>query len=51
MTYPRNTDLEVPLEDAAEQATSVLPDHSEDRDDVRPSDDDRIVDLEDDDYR
>jgi hypothetical protein len=30
MTYPQNADLETPVEDAAEQAASALPDRYED---------------------
>ena len=48
MTYPPHADLEVPEEDAAEQATSALPDRPEDGDDA--TDDDRVVEL-DDEYR
>jgi hypothetical protein len=59
MTYPPNADLETPVEDAAEQATSALPDRIDDGHD-RTIDDEvpewdaqeqgRVVEL-DDDYR
>ena len=35
MTYPENADLETPLEDAAEQATSAVPGRPEDDEDLR----------------
>ena len=48
MTYPQDPDVETPLEDAAEQATSAVPDRSED---AEPTDDEaRVVEL-DDEYR
>jgi hypothetical protein len=60
MTYPQNADLETPVEDAAEQATSALPGRVEDEDDNRALDDEipewdaqeqaRVVEL-DDEYR
>ena len=52
MTYPQDADLETPVEDAAEQATSAIPGHGdEEADDYRPLDDDaRVVEL-DDEYR
>jgi hypothetical protein len=51
MTYPENADLETPLEDAAEQATSAVPDRAED-DEIDEENDDgaRVVEL-DDEYR
>jgi hypothetical protein len=48
MTYPENADLETPLEDAAEQATSAVPDQSDEDDET--DDEARVVDL-DDEYR
>jgi hypothetical protein len=48
MTYPENADLETPLEDAAEQATSVVPDRLDD--DEAGDDEARVVEL-DDEYR
>jgi hypothetical protein len=60
MTYPQNPDPEVPVEDAAEQAASALPDRIDDEDDNRTLDDEipewdaqeqgRVVEL-DDEYR
>jgi hypothetical protein len=51
MTFPRDTDLETPIEDAAEQATSAVPDRIEDEDEnERTPDDGRAVEL-DDEYR
>jgi hypothetical protein len=50
MTYPQDPDVETPVEDAAEQATSALPDRADEDDDRPRDDDDRVVDL-DDDYR
>jgi len=48
MTYPQEPDVETPLEDAAEQATSAVPDPPED---AEESDDEaRVVEL-DDEYR
>jgi hypothetical protein len=49
MTYPQDTDLETPIEDAAEQATSAIPDRADDEDERTP-DDGRMVEL-DDEYR
>ena len=60
MTYPENIDLETPEADAAEQAFSTRPDGDSDqiersRDVEAPdwdaNEQNRIVDLEDDDYR
>ena len=48
MTYPENADLETPLEDAAEQATSAVPDQPDEEDET--DDEARVVDL-DDEYR
>jgi hypothetical protein len=61
MTYPEEADVETPLEDAAEQATSAFPDSGDEDDDDRALDDEvpewdareqsqPVVDL-DDDYR
>jgi hypothetical protein len=51
MTYPENADLETPVEDAAEQATSAVPDRIEEDDDETALDDAaRVVEL-DDEYR
>jgi hypothetical protein len=52
MTYPENADLETPLEDAAEQATSAVPDRPDDDEVGEEAGDDeaRVVDL-DDEYR
>ncbi|HEY0533666.1 MAG TPA: hypothetical protein VGD29_18930 [Actinoplanes sp.] len=49
MTYPENADLETPLEDAAEQATSAVPDQPDD-DEEESDDAARVVEL-DDEYR
>jgi hypothetical protein len=49
MTFPRDPDLETPIEDAAEQATSAVPDGVDDEDEGTP-DDGRAVEL-DDEYR
>jgi hypothetical protein len=48
MTYPENADLETPLEDAAEQATSAVPDRTDDEE--AGDDEARVVEL-DDEYR
>jgi hypothetical protein len=48
MTYPENADVETPLEDAAEQAASAVPDRPEEDDEN--DDGARVVDL-DDEYR
>jgi hypothetical protein len=48
MTFPEETDVETPLEDAAEQATSAVPDPI-DEDEPTPNDG-RAVEL-DDEYR
>jgi hypothetical protein len=50
MTNPEDADLETPVEDAAEQATSAIPDRIEDDDDTAADDDSRVVEL-DDEYR
>lgn len=53
MTYPQDADLETPVEDAAEQATSAIPDRIDDdtdEDDRTPDADARVVEL-DDEYR
>ena len=48
MTYPENADVETPLEDAAEQATSAVPDRLDEDDE--DEDGARVVEL-DDEYR
>jgi len=50
MTYPQDPDLETPVEDAAEQATSAIPDRVEDDDEAALDDEARLVEL-DDEYR
>jgi hypothetical protein len=51
MTYPENADLETLVEDAAEQATSAIPDRIDDEEDGAALDDaTRVVEL-DDEYR
>jgi hypothetical protein len=52
MTYPQDPDVETPLEDAAEQATSAVPERLEDgpAEEVETGDDARVVEL-DDEYR
>lgn len=47
MTYPEETGVETPLEDAAEQATSAVPDGP---DEDEENDEARVVEL-DDEYR
>jgi hypothetical protein len=48
MTYPENADLETPIEDAAEQATSAVPEQPDEEEESE--DGARVVDL-DDEYR
>jgi hypothetical protein len=61
MTYPRDTDLETPAEDAAEQATSALSGRIDEPDDDVTLDTEtpewdaqeqgRVLELDDDEYR